>query len=58
MYFPFYFGNEFLLVKSNGMYWDMSYLNWDPKWTIVIDYEKDSYLNAKDNIIKLSHYEG
>jgi TFIIF-interacting CTD phosphatase-like protein len=58
MYFPFYFGNEFLLVKTNGMYRDMSYLNRDPKKTVIIDFEKDSYLNAKDNIIKMSHYEG
>lgn len=27
MYFPFYFGNEFLLVKASGMYRDMQYLN-------------------------------
>jgi hypothetical protein len=58
MYFPFYFGNEFLLVKTNGMYRDMSYLNRDPKKTVIIDFEKDSYLNANDNIIKMSHYEG
>ena len=44
MYFPFYFGNEFLLVKTNGMYRDMSYLNRDPKKTVIIDFEKDSYL--------------
>lgn len=58
MYFPFYFGNEFLLVKANGMYRDMQYLNWDPKWTVIVDFEKNSYLNAKDNIIKVSRYEG
>ncbi len=36
----------------------MSYLNRDPKKTVIIDFEKDSYLNANDNIIKMSHYEG
>ena len=38
MYFPFYFGNEFLLTKSNGSFRDLKYLNRDPKRTIVVDY--------------------
>lgn len=58
MYFPFFFGNEFLLVKSDGLYRDMQYLNRDPKRTIIIDFDKDSYLNAKDNIIKVGQYNG
>lgn len=58
MYFPFYFGNEFLLTKTNGSFRDLSYLNRDPKKVVVIDFEKDSYLNNKDNVIKISQYNG
>ena len=56
MYFPFYFGNEFLLTKTNGTFRDLSYLNRDPKRVVVVDFDSGSYLNGKDNIIKVSQY--
>ncbi len=58
MYFPFYFGNEFLLTKTNGTFRDLSYLNRDPKRVVVVDFSQESYLNGKDNIVKMSQYNG
>jgi TFIIF-interacting CTD phosphatase-like protein len=40
------------------MFKDMQYLNRDPKKVVIVDFEKDSYLNAKNNIVKIKHYEG
>lgn len=57
-YFPFYFGNEFLLTKSDGSYWDLKYLNRDPKRTVVVDFDQKSYLNANNNIVMMSKYNG
>lgn len=53
MYFPFFFGNEFFLTTLKGSFWDLKYLNWDPRRTIVVDYDQMSYLNKNNNIVKI-----
>lgn len=57
MYFPFYFGNEFLVTRPSGMYKDLRYLNRKLNKVVAVDLE-DCYLNNKNNTIKMGKYSG
>lgn len=59
MYFPFFFGNEFLAQQVNGkMLKDLRYLNRNPRRTVVVDFDQNIYKNAENNVLFLERYDG
>lgn len=57
-YLHWYFGNEFLSTYSNGLYKDLKFLNRGMDRVVVVDFDKDIYLNNKNNVIFLEKYDG
>ncbi len=43
-----------MINSIKGSFKDMNYLNRDPRRTVIVDFEKDSYLNTNNNLIKIS----
>ena len=57
-YLHWYFGNEFLSTYSNGLYKDLKFLNRGMDRVVVVDFDKDIYLNNKNNVIFMEEYDG
>lgn len=57
MYFPFFFGHEFLTVDKDGIRKkDLKRINRDPRKIVAIDHE-NSFLSTS-NAFKISEYHG
>lgn len=52
MYFPFFFGSEFMIGKKNKSYKDLNRINRRMNKVIAIDFE-NNYLGSKNNVIKM-----
>jgi len=57
MYFPFYFGHEFLVTNKQGMFKDLKKLNRKLNKIVAVDFEND-YMNSNNNAIYLKKYSG
>lgn len=52
MYFPFFFGSEFMINKKHKYFKDLTRINRKMNKLVAIDFE-DNYIGSKNNVIKV-----